>query len=53
VKTTVGSQLFRTIEMPEPLSLLVFVVFCAKKSNEGSLFHKAVDAHIGYGIKRP
>jgi hypothetical protein len=45
VCTTVGSQLFRTIEMPESTSFLVFVVFCAKKSNGGSLFHKAVDAN--------
>jgi hypothetical protein len=36
LKTTVGSQLFRTIEMPESTSLLVFVVFCAEKSNVGS-----------------
>jgi hypothetical protein len=29
---TIGvSQMFRTIEMPKPTSLLVFVVFCAKK----------------------
>jgi hypothetical protein len=28
---TVGSQLLRIIEMPELTSLLVFVVFCAKK----------------------
>jgi hypothetical protein len=42
----VGSQLFRTKEMPETTSLLVFVVFCVKKSNGGSLFHKAVDANI-------
>jgi hypothetical protein len=44
------SQMFRTIEMPKPTSMLVFV---RKKSNVGSLFHKAVDANIGYGIKRP
>jgi hypothetical protein len=43
----------RTIEMPEPTSLLEFFEFWAKKSNGGSLFHKAVDAIIGYGIKGP
>jgi hypothetical protein len=31
VRPTVGTQLFRIIEMPESTSLLVFVVFCAKK----------------------
>jgi hypothetical protein len=49
----VGSQLFRTIEMPELTSLLVFAVFCAIESNGGNLFHKAVDANIGCGIKEP
>jgi hypothetical protein len=48
------SPLFGTIEMPEPTSLLVFVVLCAKKSNVPSQkFHKVIDANIGYGIKGP
>jgi hypothetical protein len=41
---------FRAIEMPESTSLLDFV---RKKSNGGSLFHKAVNGNIGYGIKGP